>query len=64
MAALFGALQPYDPSTDWVFYKMALKQFLAKNNVKAPATGSTDIDRQVPDILSSIGMRFFCHTEP
>jgi hypothetical protein len=57
MAALFGALQPYDPATDWALYELALKQFLAANNIKSPGTGATDPDRRVPILLSSIGLR-------
>lgn len=41
IAALFRALQQYDPSNDLALYKMAFKQFLPANNIKAIVTGST-----------------------
>ena len=55
MAAIFGSLGPYDTSTDWKLYEMAIKQFLLANSIAAP-TG-TNPDRRKAILLSSIGIR-------
>ena len=55
-AALIGSLQPYDPSTDWRLYKLAVTNFFAANLIDASANAG-DPDRRKAAPLATIGMR-------
>lgn len=56
MAALIGALQPYDPATDWKLYELSVTNFFAANGITAPADARST-DRRKAALLATIGMR-------